>query len=220
MTISPAASLIDAADRGDLTQVKREIGWGELVNDTDDAGRTALHIAAMRGHAEIIRYLASVRGDIHARDNEGKSPLMHAAEHAHPEAVETLLELGAMPSVRQKTSETALHLAVLCKSKFADPVPVIELLAKHKYILDYRDALGHTALMMAAGLNRGKVVDALLELGANPFLTDDNGLSAQDWATNGGATEIHDKLADMAAKKFAGATSRRMKVMKPLKLKI
>lgn len=61
-------------------ELKALIDAGLSVNTRDTGGRTALHLAAMRGQAEVFRYLARKGAlELNARDAEGRTPLMIAA---------------------------------------------------------------------------------------------------------------------------------------------
>jgi uncharacterized protein len=51
--------LILVALRGDMNAVRRLIAHGAEVNATNRAGDTALMIAAIQGHYEVVRLLIS-----------------------------------------------------------------------------------------------------------------------------------------------------------------
>jgi len=58
-------------------------------------GSTPLHLAAFRGHAEIVRTLLDLGADVRALEREsGSSPLHWAAEGGHAEVVRLLLARG------------------------------------------------------------------------------------------------------------------------------
>lgn len=65
----------DAGVRDDL---KALLDSGVDVNARDRGGRTALHLAAVLGQAEVARYLLSRGADINAKDAAGRTPLMLA----------------------------------------------------------------------------------------------------------------------------------------------
>ncbi len=63
--------LIDAAQRGNLTEVKAILLRGaQLINQRDDRGATALHYAALGGHREAAQALVEQGADINCRDGE------------------------------------------------------------------------------------------------------------------------------------------------------
>jgi hypothetical protein len=59
-------------------ELKALLDSGLDVNATDRSGRTALHLAATLGQAELARYLLSRGADINARNIPGHTPLMLA----------------------------------------------------------------------------------------------------------------------------------------------
>jgi ankyrin repeat protein len=69
-------------------------------------------------------------------------------------------------------------LGSLCGEQFPGSVGLVQLLAKHGAELNARDALGRTALMMAALSAQPKLVEELLILGADPAIRDGDGRTA------------------------------------------
>ncbi|CEL11610.1 hypothetical protein ASPCAL14711 [Aspergillus calidoustus] len=83
------------------------------VSDYDQKG--ALHWAALGGCAKIIRYLLlhGAEGDIHARDDEGRTPFHYAAKYGHVAAMRILAENGADINAVDEEGNTALHLMMM-----------------------------------------------------------------------------------------------------------
>ncbi|WP_445628560.1 ankyrin repeat domain-containing protein [Nostoc sp. DSM 114167] len=75
-------SLILAAERGDINTVQRFIDEChdserclELINRGDSLySRTALSLAAEKGHFEIVKLLVEAKADVFARNNHGRTP--------------------------------------------------------------------------------------------------------------------------------------------------
>jgi ankyrin repeat protein len=84
--------LFQAADEGDVARV-RELE--ALVNERDAEGRTALHVAAQRGHVEVVTALVQMGADKEAANAVGARPLHWAAMSGQLEVVRLLLQLGA-----------------------------------------------------------------------------------------------------------------------------
>lgn len=64
----------------------------------DELGRTALHLAASAGRADIVKALLASpvgRKELNAPDAAGCTPLQRAAADGHEEVVKILLENGA-----------------------------------------------------------------------------------------------------------------------------
>ena len=69
------STIHEAAQKGNLADVKRHLARGVAVNAKDDAGRTPLHCAAEEGHKDVVEYLVSKGADVNARGADGYTPL-------------------------------------------------------------------------------------------------------------------------------------------------
>ena len=87
----------------------------ELVNLTDNVGRTGLHYAVWNSsqrQVDIIRTVIENKGDVNFLDEEGKTPLHHASEGGRSRAIPILLQKGADITIREfKNGKTPLDLA-------------------------------------------------------------------------------------------------------------
>ena len=83
------------------------------------AGRTALHLAALGGWSEAVYLLCRHGASVHARDQGGRTPLAFAASHGHWKAIEKLMSWGA---------ESSTHMPVrtcLCMTVKLDLVRIM-----------------------------------------------------------------------------------------------
>ena len=71
----------------------------------------ALAVAAWNGDLEIVRQLVATGAYLEARNSDGITPLMFAAQEAHPSVVAFLMESGAQVNARNNQRETALLFA-------------------------------------------------------------------------------------------------------------
>ena len=74
-------------------------------------GWTALHWAAQKGTARIVRYLLAHKALVDLQDYSGETPLHCAAQEGHCKVIE-LLFAGAKRDVLDKKGRTPLDLAI------------------------------------------------------------------------------------------------------------
>ena len=169
-------------------EVRSLLAKGADPNVPDRDGRTAVHGAAAISAAETMQALLSAGGNPNRRDRDGNTPL-HLASAAPPlsgavATIRLLLRSEADPGIANGEGRTALHLAA---SHHEHPEAVDALLA-HGADADRKDRWRSTALHAAVGPNPGwpgwsgaglpGIVQALLAGGADPRLSDGEGLSA------------------------------------------
>ncbi|MGB9610311.1 MAG: ankyrin repeat domain-containing protein, partial [Bryobacteraceae bacterium] len=79
----------------------------------DSTGATALHDAALAGHAALVALLVDRGAPVDARERDsGLTPLMVAASWGHEAVVGLLLERGADRTLRNHAGKDARQLAL------------------------------------------------------------------------------------------------------------
>ena len=73
---------------------------------------TVLHLASIKGHFEIAKYLLSKLAQVDAPNKFNKTPLMYACLHCHISIVNLLLDKGADINHLDINRETPLYDAV------------------------------------------------------------------------------------------------------------
>jgi len=86
------AALFGAARKRNLKDATALLGNGADVNRVDKHGRTALMVAIS---IEIARLLTEHGAEIEVRDNNGWTPLMHAAINNDADLIKFFAERGA-----------------------------------------------------------------------------------------------------------------------------
>ncbi|MCB1055602.1 MAG: ankyrin repeat domain-containing protein [Acidobacteria bacterium] len=104
---------------------------------TKDETDSALRDAIGRGDAGRVQALLSEGADLTTVDDEGKTPLMVAAQAGAPEIVELLLKAGADPTPKDKLGYTAEMIAYWygeyrMGAYTAESLKVVEMLRKIK----------------------------------------------------------------------------------------
>ena len=106
-----------------------------------DGGRTALHVAAERGFADVAQALLEHRCDCEERTGEARTALICAAARGHQDVVARLLAAEADVQALDKLCQTALHAAAVGGKERC-----IELLHKKRARLEQKDGSGRTPM--------------------------------------------------------------------------
>ena len=146
-----------------------------------DAG---LHVAAGSGETKKVVQLLERGADIEAKDNGGKTALMHAVLEDRTETVVLLLERGANIEAKSDYGWTALMYAA-----YWENTEVVDLLIKRGTDIEAKDKNGLTALMLAAQYGKTKKVVQLLKRGANIEAKNIHGWTALMLAAQYGKTK-------------------------------
>ena len=174
---SHASALNGAAFKGNEKLVVALLERGAPVELANEKGVTPLMAAADEDHAAVIRILVKHGAKLEARDREGQTALHYTAWQNHLNAAGALLELGADPKAADAQGFAPIHGAA---GKGA--TPMVRLLAPVTGVDCRIVGNAGTALMRASKSGHVETIAALLELGANPRLYDEEGDTALDYA--------------------------------------
>ena len=168
LAAAPASPVAEAAQAGDLAEVRRLLKDGADVNAAMGDGTTALHHAAMRGDAEMVQVLVYAGANVRATTRLGGYTALHlASQRGHDAVIGALVKAGADPNQATQTGATSLMLAAA-----SGHVPAVKQLLANEADINAREkANEQTALMFAAAFNRPEVVKVLVEVGADTRLT-------------------------------------------------
>ncbi|RUO96475.1 ankyrin repeat-containing domain protein [Jimgerdemannia flammicorona] len=89
-------TLHDAILKGDFKIVSM-LACEETVNYTDSDGRTAIHIASIKGHIKILQMLIERRANTFEMDGNNNTPLHVAVLNGNVAIVELLLKIPHLP---------------------------------------------------------------------------------------------------------------------------
>lgn len=108
---SGSESKLDAihafAREGEIDNLLKCIEGGVSVNVKDSEGRTPLHWAVDRGHANVVELLVSKDADVNAKDDEGQTPLHYAVVCDREGIAEFLVRQNASTDVKDNDGYTA-----------------------------------------------------------------------------------------------------------------
>jgi uncharacterized protein len=159
----PAAPLVDASARGDLSAVRALIDKKVDVNAPRIDGMTALHAAVHADRLDIADALLRAGAKATAADRYGVTPLYLAAVNGNADVIRRLLDAGVDPNAADPGGETALMTAARTGSAAA-----LRALLERGATVDAKEPeFGQTALMIAVRENNDAAVQILLEAGAS-----------------------------------------------------
>jgi hypothetical protein len=155
-----------------------------------------LMLAVEAQECEEVEVLVAAGARVNYFDSEFSKccPLHVAAAHEDPETLQTLLDLGADPSVVDVGKSTPLHRAAACGLEAH-----VDLLLAAGASVTVADAQGRTPLHLAAGWGRTEMVRKLVALGANVSAVTPLGDSALHAAAAWGREEAAEALLDGGA---------------------
>jgi len=204
-----STALLWAVYNGNVDMTRALISAGAPVNAPNHYGITPLLQAARSGDATLIGMLIKAGADIAATHPDGETPLMAASRTGHLGAVKQLLEAGANANVADSyQQETPLMWAaaeghvdvvneLLKAGADANRQAHVNGIEERKHG-DYPSG-GFTALMFATRNGYDAVAEALIKGGADPKLTNADGLTATMVAITNDRFDLAKKLVELGA---------------------
>ncbi len=178
------------AMQGTIHEMRLLLEYGAEVDVRDEfAGFTPLMLA-VRGIKDVqekVTLLLDAGADINAKNTRwGLSTLWCATQEAATDLVRYLVERGADIHTRNQNGNTLLmSLAQFSNlTHFFDFVEVAHLLIDLGVDIDATNPEGRTALMLAAEHGNTQIAHALITLGANKEVKDNQGYTVYDYATH------------------------------------
>ncbi|XP_063084879.1 ankyrin repeat domain-containing protein 24 isoform X4 [Cavia porcellus] len=219
--------LLQAVENNDSARVAALISRKGLVpTKLDPEGKSAFHLAAMRGAASCLEVMLAQGANVMSTDGAGYNALHLAAKYGHPQCLKQLLQASCMVDIEDSSGWTALHHAaaggclscseLLCSFKAhlnprdrSGATPLIlaaqmchtdlcRLLLQQGAAADDQDLQGRTALMLACEGASPETVEVLLQGGAQPGITDALGQDAAHYGALAGDKLILHLLQEAA----------------------
>ncbi|RZC81293.1 hypothetical protein C5167_043853 [Papaver somniferum] len=218
-----------AINRVDLMGLFCEFGC--LVNSVDSYSRTPIHVSAIHGNLDALKFCVSKGGDTDCVDNNGCTPLHCAASEGRREVVEFLLEcssyskysingdgktpfLVAIDNGHSHLLDLLRLSDVLHRAATLGDVHGLRSCIEKGAIINSRDQNGWTALHRASFKGQMESVKLLISNGAQVDLVDDAGYTPLHCATEAG----HSEVASYLIKKGALANMKSLEGVSPLNL--
>ncbi|XP_061325508.1 ankycorbin isoform X2 [Pezoporus flaviventris] len=187
--------LLQAVENGDPEKVASLLGKkGASATKQDSEGKTAFHLAAMKGHAECLRIMVTHGADVTAQDGAGHSALHLAAKNSHPDCIKRLLQSKCPADSTDNSGKTALHYAASCGC-----LQAVQLLCEQKCPINIKDLDGNIPLLLAVQNGHTEVCKHLLDHGADINTRDKNGRTALMMACEAGSLNMVEALLKKGA---------------------
>ncbi|XVF49274.1 hypothetical protein PTKIN_Ptkin03bG0255400 [Pterospermum kingtungense] len=176
-------NLCFATLRGDDLLLLQLLKRGLDPNESDNNGRSALHIAASKGSENCILLLLDYGADPNCKDSEGNVPLWEAMLAGHDKVAKLLKENGA-----NINAGDAGHFA--CTAAEQNNLKLLKEIVHYGGDVTRARPNGYTALHVAVCEGNTEIVKYLLEQGADIDKPDVHRWTARDLAEQQGHEEI------------------------------
>jgi len=183
----PDISIQEAAEQGNIEVVKRHLAAGTDVNEYSIAENSAIYLATLEGHFEIVELLLSNGADVNLgfkgmgqiipvspldistsfdypkisdllRKNGGKHASIHgAAEGGNIDSVKDFLASGVDVDAVNEYKKTALHVA--------KTLEIAELLISKGADVNFKSNIGTPLFSHKYGDNNAEIIDLLKKNG-------------------------------------------------------
>ena len=146
---SSTAVLIQACEQGNSVQVKRLLENGLDVHarftEVMYSGFTAIHVAALCGHINVVEALLNLTANINEEDVMGKRrPLHFAAGSRRGPMVRFLIRQGAQVDAKARNAVQPVH-----EASWSGSIEALDALIKAGAAVDCSDRLGYQPLHWA-----------------------------------------------------------------------
>lgn len=189
-----------AATRNDADAIQALLAKGTAIDARDGNGRTALLVATHANNIRAAKALIAAGADVNAKDNISDSPYLYAGACGHLDILAMTLAHGADLRSTNRYGGTALIPAAE-----RGHVETVRTLIAAGVDVDHVNNLGWTALLEAIILGDGgaahqRIIDLLMQAGANVNLADRQGVTPLQHARSRGYAPIAKMLTAAGAR--------------------
>lgn len=195
-------AIFAAVEKGDKALFTKLLEQNpDLVNTTyqDKENKSLIHIAAEKGHTEIISELIAKGAKVDFQDGQSKTALHYASENLHDNVIKKLNEAGANTTLKdsqQQEAATSYDKALLLKHVREGNLEETKKLLDQE-LMTARDKDGKSILHIAAELGHRDVALAIIK--SNPELAeqiDKKGRTPYHYSAAEGHNDISNALVN------------------------
>jgi 26S proteasome non-ATPase regulatory subunit 10 len=132
------------------------------IDEQDNAGWSALHVASSKGDLEMVRQLIENGADVNLKTNNGVTPVHLAVSHDDADVVKYLIDHNGSVRTKDNLDRTALQRAAA--AGFED---IVSVLIAAKAPVSATDSYGWTALHHACAEGHAEIAVQLIKAGAS-----------------------------------------------------
>lgn len=173
---------------GNLKATSLLVAADATVDCRDQAALTALHHAVLKNHTAVVAKLLEAGANVNIADVNGDPPFISALKQ-QTGVYDTTYEnfvvqgdsvafVGDIDIVNKTAMSSSAWLDSTLRFLNQEQEALICTLVEHGADLKAQDQKGQTLLSIAAMKHRWKIVDDLLDRGADPDITDSEGMNA------------------------------------------
>ncbi len=182
--------LFEAVAQNEVPSVRELVKRGTNINAQDARGRTPLLVAVENHHFESAKVLLEAEADVNVQDDKQDSPLLLAGAEGTVDIMKLMLK--AKPDFTRYNRFGGTSLVPAAERGH---VEMVKLLVNTDIDIDHVNHLGWTALLEAIVLSNGgprhqKIVQLLVDAGANVNIADKDGVTPLQHAKQKGFQEI------------------------------
>nr|KAI8750039.1 transient receptor potential cation channel subfamily A member 1 [Biomphalaria glabrata] len=182
------------AQNGNAKEVARIIQTDpSRLHVKNNRGQTALHLAVIKGHLQVVVVLNEFHSDLNVVDNCGNTALHLAVLSRKPEIIDLLLKSGANSKLKNDLHMMPIH----CAAELND-TDVVNVLLDNGVDANWTGENGMTALHYAAAKDNGEVMKVLIQRGGKPCKKCDYGYYPIHLAAKCAAASAMEAIIDKA----------------------
>lgn len=171
---------------------------GANINSTDESKNTLLIDAINIKSMDVVNFLLENQADVNLKNEDGYSPILIASFNKDKKLLELLISKGGNINIKEnRDNKTALWITLENKRDYEFAKYLISIGADINSVDNYN----RTLLIDAVENKRLDLIKFLIENGADLNIKDKFGMTAYNWASSYGYSEICELLKNKGALK-------------------